>query len=548
MVQTNGLLFLRTDKGRQNLVFYHNSYDFNEDLQPLGFSRVLLDRDSFGWERAFHPSHVEQLQNLYGPLGVDVQLQAILEKSALSNIKLADLSVLGIDEKDYQREAIAWLSTHKKAFLALAPGLGKSLCALRSIEAAGYSYIHIIAPLSLLENWRKEIERWLPDSRVLILRSGDKVSTGTATARHKIILMSYESFKKWYQEIAIKRPPELMIFDESILLKNRQTKRVRTVLDLLKTYKGAIWLLSGGPVAKFLDDLWSQLHILDKRRFSSYHQFKYHYCQVQQSQWGDVIIANKPGAVELLSKDLADIYYAKTQDQVENLPEFIFERIEVPMDENQAKIYSQMEKEFLASLPSGDEVLATSVLTQMLRLTQIASNSHLLEDEGVIPISSAKWDAVASLLEFAPKPVLIWTNFIRTASLLGVKLQKQRVATLTGQVDVRERQSIVDEFQKGNLDVLIAHPAVGKYGHTLTKARSAIYVERSYNSDDFYQSLYRIRRIGTKESPQVFFVLSLNGKKRTVDHAIDAVLQYRHDNNIQMITSGELRAAWEGIL
>jgi hypothetical protein len=96
-------------------------------------------------------------------------------------------------------------------------------------------------------------------------------------------------------------------------------------------------------------------------------------------------------------------------------------------------------------------------------------------------------------------------------------------------VKAADRQAVVDRFQGGELDALVLHPAVGKYGHTLTQARAAVYMQRNFHFDDWLQSLYRVRRIGTKRSPLIC-VLRAHG---TVD---DLVV---HNLN----TKG--KAAWE---
>jgi SNF2 family DNA or RNA helicase len=202
-----------------------------------------------------------------------------------------------------------------------------------------------------------------------------------------------------------------------------------------------------------------------------------------------------------------------------------------------------MEEEFLAQLPESDEVvIAPNILAQLTRLIQLASNPLILRGADV----GAKWDAVEELLEFETLPAIVWTSYIITAECMEQRLRKKyRVACLTGQTNETMRQIAVDKLQNGELDVLIAHPGVGKFGLTLTAARTAIYLERSYNGDDYFQSLHRIRRIGTKFSPHVLHLISCGPKgQTTVDHVIDRVLRFRKDSAIKL-TSGLLRNSWQ---
>jgi len=205
-----------------------------------------------------------------------------------------------------------------------------------------------------------------------------------------------------------------------------------------------------------------------------------------------------------------------------------------------------MENEFMADFPDGDQLLAMNKLSQMVRLMQFASNPLLLGG----PDDGAKWKAVEELLELEEKPAIIWTHFIPTSREMYKKLSsKYSCAVMTGDTSIEERDRIVNSFQRGEIDILIAHPAVGKFGLTLTRARTAIYMERDFNGDDYYQSLYRIRRIGTTSSPHVIHLVAVrpDGKEgNTIDNVVDMVLDYRKNssieitkgNNISVITSG----------
>jgi SNF2 family DNA or RNA helicase len=168
---------------------------------------------------------------------------------------------------------------------------------------------------------------------------------------------------------------------------------------------------------------------------------------------------------------------------------------------------------------------------------QFASNPVLLEGIN----DGAKWKAVEDLIQYEELPAIVWTQFIHTADLLSHKLSTKglRVERLTGQTDPMSRQDIVDRFQRGDIDVIVAHPAVGKFGITLTKARTAIYCERSFNGDDYFQSLYRIKRIGTTQSPHVINLIATRpmGEENTIDHVIDYVLQFRKDQSLAITAS-----------
>ena len=94
------------------------------------------------------------------------------------------------------------------------------------------------------------------------------------------------------------------------------------------------------------------------------------------------------------------------------------------------------------------------------------------------------------------------------------------------------------------MDVLILNNQVGKFGFTLTKARTSFFVERGYD-DSYFQCLHRNRRIGTTQSPVVVNMRSCTGSGgRTIDHVVHDALDYRN-TMIRKITVGDIRKILE---
>jgi SNF2 family DNA or RNA helicase len=335
---------------------------------------------------------------------------------------------------------------------------------------------------------------------------------------------------------------DTIIVDESLLVKNRHSKRTEAVKNLVQNINPQyVWLLSGAPTSRYYDDLWAQLNILDSRRFSSYWRFAEKYCQVISNQWSKYnLIGNLPDAASRLKHDLSDMYFSRTQEEVLDLPPWHIEDISIPMSKSQDRMYASMEEEFLAELDDDNTLVASNVLSQMIRLIQIASNPLLIQGKD----DSTKWDAAIEMLSFEQRPAIMWTTFVETANAMVERLEtKYKVAKLTGATPAAERQSIVSKFQGGELDVIVAHPAVGKFGLDLYSAKTVIYVDRSYNGDDYYQSLNRVRHIDAKVSPHIVHLLSERfGESggQTVDHVINKILQARRENVLK-ITSANLK-------
>ncbi|KKL25392.1 hypothetical protein LCGC14_2405780, partial [marine sediment metagenome] len=454
-------------------------------------------RDNNAWRGPLNQGNINAVTRLFPNLTKDESIIRWEEKDS-EEILLSPVAELS-EAFPFQKEAIRFLVKRHKSMLCLAPGLGKTICAILAVkDLFGLTHsasVLIVSPLSLLQNWKKEIKKWAGDDAVIWHQNTSPdaqwIVTNYDTVRTRMTHVNSASTSK-SRSVYRGYDFDILIIDESILIKNRKTQRTHAIKALAKNCK-IVWMLSGSPTSKNYSDLWSQLNILDSTHFSAFWRFTENYCDVEQTQWGYQIYGNKKNAAAELHEDLEHIYYARTQQQVlPDLPDWIFKSLDIPMPKDQERVYGEMEETFVAQLTDDNALLAPNILTQMLRLIQLASNPILVEGKDV----SAKWQAVIEMMQFVEKPVIIWTTFIETARRIRQQLEgkKYKVSELTGRTKKASRQNIVDAFQNDQIDAIIAHPAVGKFGFTLTRARTAIYLERSYNGDDYYQSLHRVRR------------------------------------------------------
>lgn len=416
----------------------------------------------------------------------------------------------------HQQPAVEWLASRDAGLVAVAPGLGKTPIAIEAAKRRGFPHVAVVAPLTLRNVWKREFARWWPERVPLVLTYDEFRLHGVPT---------------WMKHV---------IFDESVLLKNRRAKRTQRAMHDRRRWQ-TVWMLSGSPTTRFHDDLWAQLRILNHKKYASYWDFTYQYCLTRKANWGQIItevIGNVPHAEAQLHQDCKDELYAYNYADLERdhpeqaIPAWTFESRDVPLSDSHWKVYREMQRRFVAELPSGDTLVAPNVLVQVIRLLQLASGMWMFDedsqDEGKL---AGLWEILLTL----PAPTILWVNFVATGQRLS---QRLKAPLLTGDTPAAERTAIVDALQDGKHPLLIAHPGVGKFGLTLTAARSAVYVERSYDGDSFYQSLYRIRRIGTTQPPQVVHLLATgpNGEK-SIDHVIDKVLSYRKGAATKLTTN-----------
>jgi SNF2 family DNA or RNA helicase len=433
---------------------------------------------------------------------------------------------------EYQQEAARFLADRKRAMLALSPGLGKTLTSITAASRLPMRRVLVVAPLSLLYMWKAELEKWAPQVGMRV-----KIDVWHKLPKDKKPPVPMDGTVHWIitnpetatRNLAVFKDtfPDLLILDESTLYKNRTAQRTKKMMQLAQGIR-YVWLLTGTPATRYVDDMWSQISLLKPKAYSSYWRFAKEYCLVDETPWGQKVAANRLGAEKDIKNRFRDIYFARSQDEVLDLPDWIFTDLDVVMTPDQQKRYQELRRTLkmeITGMDAAKTVRATSHLALVTHLIQVASNPLLLDAED----SSGKWDALEELIAYYPGPYLVWTTFIKSSLALAERLSKLglKTARILGETSAQDRQSIVEQYQSNQLDALVIGQAVGSYGFTLTAARTAFYVERRFDGD-YFQSLHRFRRIGTTHSPNVIHLRSVHTDgSPTIDKAIDQVLSYR---------------------
>ena len=396
---------------------------------------------------------------------------------------------------DYQKEAAGRLvAASRSQMLVMSPGLGKTAVAVRAsdevVEPA--EQIVVVAPSSLLDTWAREIRKWsVLNGEVYVVRG--KLEHELA-ARSRWIVVSWDKAVNEWQSWGKGWP--LWILDESVLMKSHRSKRFMLMRKIRPGIE-KVWLLTGSPTTKYADDLWTQLHMLWPKAYPSYWRFAERYCVLDDNVWSPhtkVILGTRRGRDAL--EDSRDLVHVVNQEDVLELPEYLFETVDVRLGKKQARAYSSMADNFIAELDTGEEVVADNVISQLQKLQQITS---WWDGE------SAKHDALIELLPTFEGPHLIWTHWRDGAQALTERLFEYgySVDHVDGSTTQKARDQILEDFKSEKFNVLVLSIGVGKFGHTFTNAKTVHYIDKTWNADDYFQSLRRVRRIGLKHRPVV---------------------------------------------
>jgi SWI/SNF-related matrix-associated actin-dependent regulator 1 of chromatin subfamily A len=196
----------------------------------------------------------------------------------------------------------------------------------------------------------------------------------------------------------------------------------------------------------------------------------------------------------------------------------------IPMSTKQQKAYKQMAKHMMAEL-DGEIVSAHNALTQFMRLSQFASAYAEFNDDGQLRLASPsnKVDAFMELMtEVGDGQVVGFAESSQLINLVATKLKSAGISygLITGDVSVQERQAVMNQFQAGQLRVVLGTSAAAE-GITLTAASTLVFIQRFWSSIKNAQAADRIHRIGqTADQVQIITF----GSKDTVDEHRELVL------------------------
>lgn len=471
-----------------------------------------------------------------------------LPSNALEGLTLEQASRLF----PHQRVAIQWLQEMPYAFLGDDMGLGKTLSVLSYYTALrltqGFSLLLVVCPNSLSRNWLREASVWFPDLKATVL-AGDKGSKAwtlrlltSGAVEHDIVIVNYEAVRLDYVtpelDKLVTSRKVLLCLDESQRVKNHTAKTFKAINQIAPGCNRRV-LLSGTPTPKDVTDLWAQMRILDggERLGRSFYKWLSRVAELgtEYSQF-----AVKKFHEEEVSESILrthEIMLRRRKDKVINLPAKTFTVREVELSGSQADRYNEIREGLILRMRSlsGEQFVReiTNILEEYLRAVQVSSNPRLIDPEWKgEPAKFLELDEiVAEVVREQGQKLVVWTNYLGNVRELCERYKDLGSAPFSGEVSAADREKTVRAFQESEKPtILVAVPAAGGVGITLTAAQTAVYVDKTWNAEHWMQSVDRIHRIGQRGTVSI---ISLLGCK--VDEIIHWNLRRKEQRQAQVL-------------
>jgi superfamily II DNA or RNA helicase len=401
--------------------------------------------------------------------------------------------------RDYQRAGVAWMEMLAEAgfggCLADDMGLGKTVQVLARLAArAGNGPSLVVAPRSLVFNWRDEAARFVPSLRV-VDHSGAARKRGQRAdfADVDLVLTTYGTLRRDAEDLAAVSF-DYVILDEAQAIKNDTTSNAKAARSLQARHRLA---LSGTPIENHLGELWSLFEFLSPGMLGRSSAFK---------RWS----TSTPDADDraLLGRALRPFLLRRTKSEVaKELPDRIEQTIACELGPEQRALYDELRKHYRKTLLAkarkapGEPLPTMNVLEALLRLRQAACHPGLV-DRARSDEKSAKVDALfaqlASILEEGHKAI-VFSQFTSLLDLVMMRLIRQKVGyeRLDGGSTARQRERRVERFQEeDDCRVFLVSLKAGGTGLNLTAATYVFLLDPWWNPAAEAQAIDRAHRIG----------------------------------------------------
>ena len=420
------------------------------------------------------------------------------------------------------------------------PGAGKTTVtlALHLLTRGVGQHIFVVAPKSAFTAWTEVVGECIADNASDWVKEPFTVLSGGAEAVRRALNSGATRFVVNYEQLItipevfttyLLQQPVHLVLDESHRMKGGFSVKRGAILLNVATLPVRRDILSGTPMPQSPSDLQSQLDFL----------------------WPGAGLGLQISRGSAPRQVIGNLYVRTTKSEL-GLPPVSRHFIPVAMSRGQSALYAIVRSEALrnlSSLRSGSGVDIIRARKSVMRLLQLSVNPVLalrsimegapaiesgivqqVMDDGPSPKMLAVRDLARELAADGRKAV-IWTIFTDTIEQLERMIADLSPVTIYGAVpsgdpsDITTREGRIRRFHNDpTCMALIANPAAAGEGISLHHAcHEAIYLDRSYNSTHYLQSIDRIHRLGllpgTETNVHIFQTMAPKGLG-CIDHSV----------------------------
>lgn len=430
---------------------------------------------------------------------------------------------------DYQRTAMQWIVDKPKCGLFLDMGLGKTVSTLTAIQQliddCEVSRVLVVAPKKVAETtWSTEAQKWehLHDLKVVKVLGTEKQRCLALSQKADVYVTGRDNFVWLVGKYGGRLPFDTLVIDELTSFKSAKSERFKAMRIALPSVHRVIGL-TGTPAPNGLIDLWAQMYCLDQGERLGRSVTKYREAYFETHRWNNIVVRCdvKKGCEEIIRNKIADICLSMQAKDYLQLPDLITHTATVELSPKIREAYERFEREKVLEFKTehGQEpanVLAQSAAGLMNKLAQFANGAVYDDSMQVHEVHSEKLDRLAEIVEAANgNSVLVFYQYKHDVTRIAAKLKGCRVRAYQGEKDL-------NDWNAGQIDVLLAHPASTAYGLNMQQGgHYIVWFGTGWNLEHYQQANARLHRQGQQHPVQVYKLICAG----TVDEKASAALE-----------------------
>jgi superfamily II DNA or RNA helicase len=406
--------------------------------------------------------------------------------------------------RPYQHEGVAFLQHLREqetgGILADDMGLGKTLQTIAHFCVEKESGrmrapVLVVAPTSLVGNWSRELEKFAPHLRVLLLHGPTRHSRFASIPKVDVVITTYPLLVRDEERLATESF-HLLVLDEAQAIKNTRSQAHRAIKAVQAEHR---LCLTGTPVENHLGELWALFDFLNPGLLGDELCFRRWYRQpIEQLRHEERMAALReqvaPYILRRMKRDVAKDLPPKTElfhpVDLSGKQRDLYESIRVAAHADVRKVIRTR----------GLAASTIPILDALMKLRQVCCDPRLVAmDAARGTRESAKYEALFELLEQqlgGGHRVLVFSQFTSMLALIAEGLRERGLPYLALTGATKDRQRVVDAFEQGRADVFLISLKAGGTGLNLVSADTVVHYDPWWNPAAQAQATDRAYRIG----------------------------------------------------
>lgn len=379
-------------------------------------------------------------------------------------------------------------------------GLGKTPETVRYLKEKKARTALIVTPKIIRHQWKHQLKVWGGfDAEIY---ENQKVIT------EGIWIINYDKLRNEKTRLKFRRFQwDYLVLDEAHKIKSRNSLQTKAVKELPAAHRIA---LTGTPILRYVDDLWSILHFLDESYSGiSYWAFRDYFCEMQHTPWGDKItgLTRNPAKVAILNQLMSHV--SIRNNAVEVAKGKSRETVLLPMTKKQRELYRKEKDLLLDQLPETLTIANGAVLTMRLMQTTSWPGLYIENEPG------PKFEWILETCSNNPKEkFVVFSVFEKTISALVQYLNDNGISavSITGKNKAEENEVNKRLFVDKGVQVLAG--TIGSMGQGYDElqhvCRLGIVIDRDWSPEIMEQAEDRLHRKG-QDNPVCIYYLECTG-------------------------------------